>query len=116
LLVASALGVGAGAAVAGTLTTTSATLPGSFFQGGDGDQLNAPGLIDWEGLQADGRVVPTVDPNAPDNIFGPGAKELEPDGWSWATQDNGANPKGANFTDIYRAVDPAPPQGGDAFL
>jgi hypothetical protein len=116
LLVVFALGLGAGTAVAGTLTTTSATLPGSFFQGGDGDQLNAPGLIDWEGLEADGRVVHTVDPNAQDNIFGPGAKELEPDGWSWATKSNGADPKGANITDVYRAVDPAPPQGGDAFL
>jgi hypothetical protein len=115
-LAAFAVGLCAGTAVADTLATTSAPLPGSFFQGADGDQLNAPGLIDWQGLQADGRVVHTADPNAQDNIFGPGAKELEPGGWSWATQDNGADPKGANITDTYRAVDPAPPQGGDAFL
>ena len=116
LLAAFALGLGAWPALAGTLTPTPAPLPTSIFQGGDGDQLNAPDLIDWQGLQADGRVVHTVDPNAQDNIFGPGAEELEPGGWSWATKNNGADPKGGNITDVYRAMDPVPPQGGDAFL
>ncbi len=78
--------------------------------------LNNPPLIDWEGLQADGRVVHTADPNSEDGIFDEGAKELAPDDWSLTTQNGGANPKGANFTDIYRAVAPAAPQGGDAFV
>jgi hypothetical protein len=43
-----------------------------------------------------------------------GGKELNPDGWSFATENGGANPKGANILDIYRAVDH--PTGGDAFL
>jgi len=44
-------------------------LTGSQFQGGDGDQDNAPDLIDWVGMQASGRVGHTPDPNTPDDIF-----------------------------------------------
>ena len=74
VIAAFVLGLGAGPALGGTLTTTSAPLSGSVFQGGDGDRLNAPlhnpPLIDWQGLQADGRVVRTADPNSADGVFG----------------------------------------------
>jgi hypothetical protein len=89
-------------------------LPGSEFQGGDGNQDNAPGLIDWQGLQADGQVDHTSDPQAHDNIFTQGSKELEPDNWVLGTSNGGATPASGNVLDIYRGFDH--PQSGDAFL
>jgi hypothetical protein len=101
-------------ALAFDVTTTARPLPGSQFQGGDGNQADMTGLIDWQGLQADGRVHHTVDPNAVDNIFAGGSKELSPGDWGLTTQNGGANPSSANVLDVYRALDRAP--GGDAFL
>jgi hypothetical protein len=82
-LVGSSL-IGAWTALARSVVTptTPNPLPGSQFQGGDGNQDNAPGLIDWQGLQADGRVGHTSDPQANDDIFAGGTKELEPGGWA----------------------------------
>jgi len=94
--------------------TTPNPLPGSQFQGGDGNQAKAPGLIDWQGLQASGRVGYTFDPQANDNVFAGGTKELEPGGWALTTQNGGATPPQDNVLDIYRAVDRPP--GGDVFL
>ena len=114
-LVVCSLGFGAWTALAQTITTTtSQPLPGSQFQGGDGDQDNATGLIDWQGLQADGQVDHTSDPNAQDNIFHGGSEELLPGEWDLTTQNGGANPSSTNIYDIYRAIDH--PQGGDVFL
>jgi hypothetical protein len=74
LLVVCALGFGAWTADAVTVNTTTQPLPGSQFQGGDGNQDNpSPNpdkLIDWRGLQAGGQVQHTSDPTDPDNIFG----------------------------------------------
>jgi hypothetical protein len=118
LLVACSLIVGVPTALAQTVTVlpTSAPLPGSQFQGGDGDQDDAPavGLIDWQGLQADGRVGHTTDPQANDDIFEGGSKELEPGGWGLTTETGGLTPGKDNVLDIYRAVDHPP--GGDVFL
>ena len=118
LLVACSLIVGVPTALAQTVTVlpTSAPLPGSQFQGGDGDQDDAPalGLIDWQGLHADGRVGHTTDPQANDDIFKGGSKELEPGGWGLTTEAGGLTPGKDNVLDIYRAVDHPP--GGDVFL
>jgi hypothetical protein len=94
--------------------TTPNPLPGSQFQGGDGNQDNASGLIDWQGFQADGRVGHTSDPQANDDIFAGGTEELKPGGWSLTTKDGGAAPPKDNILDIYRGFDH--PQNGDAFL
>lgn len=89
-------------------------LPGSQFQGGDGDQDDASGLIDWQGLQANGRVAHTSDPQANDNVFAGGSEELQPDGWGTTTQNGGSTPASGNILDTYRSVDH--PAGGDVFL
>jgi hypothetical protein len=115
VLVVCSLGFGAWTALAQTITTTTSDpLLGSQFQGGDGNQDNATGLIDWHGLQADGQVDHTSDPNAQDNIFHGGSEELNPGDWDLTTQNGGANPSSANILDIYRTVDH--PRGGDVFL
>jgi hypothetical protein len=67
LLVATCFGLSAPAVFADTLTTTTSPLPGSSFQGADGNQDNVPPVgtptrIDWQSLQADPRLVHTSDP------------------------------------------------------
>jgi hypothetical protein len=118
LLVVCSFGFGAWTALAQTsVTPTSQPLPGSQFQGGDGDQNNAPDLtpplIDWQGLQADGKVAHTPDPQANDNVF-TGGKELSPDSWTLGTQAGGSTPASGNVLDTYRAFEHL--EGGDAFL
>jgi hypothetical protein len=116
LVAAGSLSFGAWTALAQSVTVTATPdpLPGSQFQGGDGNQDNAPGLIDWQGLQADGRVGHTSDPQANDNIFAGGSKELQPGNWGLTTQAGGLTPGKDNILDAYRAFDHAP--GGDVFL
>jgi hypothetical protein len=116
VLLACSLGSGAVMALAGPVTviTTEQPLPGSQFQGGDGNQDDTSTLIDWQGLQADERVEHTSDPNERDDVFGGGAKELEPGGWTLTTENGGANPKKDNILDSYSAIDR--PLGTDVFL
>ena len=114
LFVACSLGFGTWTALAAVVTTTDRPLPGSEFQGGDGDQDDAVGLIDWQGFQASAGVEHTSDPNAQDNVFHGGSKELSPDGWGLTTQNGGSNPASGNIVDFYRAIDH--PVGGDVFL
>jgi hypothetical protein len=45
------------------LSPTTSPLQGSTFQGADGNQENDSPLIDWQRLQADGRVRHSPDPN-----------------------------------------------------
>src|SRR3954454_4169705 len=89
----------AGTASAVTLTPTSCPLPGSNFQGGDGNQQNesakcptandpsAP-FIDWQGVAADSRTLdfnalPDGDPLHPgaDSTFAGGNKETDLTNW-----------------------------------
>jgi hypothetical protein len=108
--------VGAWTALAQSVVTptTPNPLPGSQFQGGDGNQVNALGLIDWQGLAASGRVGHTSDPQTNDDVFAGGDKELEPGGWALTTQNGGATPPKDNILDVYWAVDHPP--GGGVFL
>jgi hypothetical protein len=116
LIVAGAVGYGAWTAWAQSVVTptTPNPLPGSQFQGGDGNQIDAPGLIDWQGLQVNGRVGHTSDPQAQDDVFAGGTEELKPGGWALTTKAGGEAPPKDNILDIYRALDHAP--GADAFL
>lgn len=113
-VVAAALLISLGRAAAIDVTTTTLPLAGSQFQGADGNQDNAPGLIDWQGLRADGRVRHTADPNASDDIFSGGSKEDAPDHWGFTTHKDGSSPSSGNILDSYGATDRG--TGGDAFL
>ena len=100
-------------ALAAVLNPTDQPLSGSQFQGGDGDQANATavGLIDWQGLQADGVSKHISDAN--DNLFGGGDKEGSPDDWTLTTSPGGAPPPaGTSWTRTKRLT----ARRGDAFL
>ena len=51
------------------LPSSSTPLNGSSFQGGDGDQDDAAPYIDWQALQAAGRVVHAPDDSAQDTAL-----------------------------------------------
>jgi uncharacterized repeat protein (TIGR01451 family) len=91
-------------AAATPLPPTSAPLPGSSFQGGDGDQDNAPPRIDWQALQGAGVVEHSPDPNAQDDAFKGGSKEDEPGNWDLTTEAGGVNPAKDNILDAWSAV------------
>ena len=54
---------------AATLPSSPTPLPGSTFQGGDGNQDDTAPSVDWQALQAAGRVVHAPDDNAQDTAF-----------------------------------------------
>jgi hypothetical protein len=116
IAVASALGciaLFAPPATAATLTPSPDPLPGSTFQGADGNQDNAAPNIDWQARQASRRVLHNPDPNARDIAFKAGAKEDEPGQWEFTTEAGGVNPGRANILDAWSSVDPG---GAQAFL
>jgi hypothetical protein len=86
------------------LPPTPDPLPGSSFQGGDGDQDDASPLVDWQELQAAGAVEHSPDPNAQDNAFKGGSKENEPGDWDFSAEAGGVNPGKANIRDAWSAV------------
>jgi hypothetical protein len=93
-------------------------LPGSPFQGADGNQDDAPEGIDWQALQAAGRVHHSPDPNAQDSAFVGGSKEnvpLNQEGtlWDFTTEAGGVDPPKNNILDVWSTFDP---QGPNAFL
>ncbi|HSC04380.1 MAG TPA: hypothetical protein VLC49_13705 [Solirubrobacteraceae bacterium] len=125
LLVFVAASFGAWTALAQVIVpTTSCPLPGSQFQGGDGNQADESAAcpatgslsqwIDWQGLQADGRVGHSVDPNAQDSYFEGGNAVQDPGGWGIRLSADGVSPATDNILDVYDAFDRAP--GEDGFL
>ena len=84
------------------LTPTPVPLPGSSFQGADGDQDDAPPRIDWQALQAAEAVLHVPDPNQRDNAIK--GKELAPGGWEVTEEIGGVNPAKDNIRDAYAAV------------
>ena len=95
------------------LRSTPDSLPGSDFQGADGDQDDAAPLIDWQALQAAARVQHNPDENDEDTAFAGGSKELQPGKWELTTERGGVNPAKANIRDAWSAVDQP---GGDTFV
>jgi hypothetical protein len=100
------------------LPPTDDSLPGSDFQGADGNQVNAAPLIDWQALQAAGLVHHSPDPNAEDSAFVGGSKEnvpLNQEGtlWNFTTEADGVDPPKNNILDAWSTFDP---QGPNAFL
>ena len=76
-------------AFADPLPSSTAPLPGSAFQGGDGNQDDAAPSIDWQALQAAGRVVHAPDDNANDTAFAGGSKILKPGEWDVTIEPGG---------------------------
>ncbi len=113
LLVALAV-VGLGVAPASAqVPSGDGSLPGSTFQGGDGNQDNAAPLVDWQGLQLAGRVRHSPDPNEQDSSFAGGTKELLPGDWQLTAERDGVNPGKDNIRDAWSAVDQP---GANTFL
>jgi hypothetical protein len=103
VLVACAIGATVHAA---TLSPTDAPLPGSTFQGGDGDQTaGGPGLVDWAELETQSRVTAVPDPSGADDAFAGGTKDGSPGDWSFKTVPGGVTPGGTNVLDAYVSVD-----------
>jgi uncharacterized repeat protein (TIGR01451 family) len=107
------LAAGAGVAQASPLARSMAPLPGSSFQGADGDQDDQAQYADWQGFQATGRVAHSPDPNEADSAFVGGSEEDEPGEWDFTTESGGVNPSKDNILDAWSAVDQP---GADTFL
>ena len=73
-------------AAAAPLPPSAASLPGSSFQGADGNETDVPPLKDWQGLAAANRVNHTRDPNDLDTAFKGGSEEDKPGLWDFATE------------------------------
>ena len=100
------------------LPATNFPLPGSNFQGGDGNQANPtagadatnpapfPANVDWQSVV--GSTTPFPDPNLNDTIFtgGDNGKVFDPNHWSFKVQDGGSNPGKNNILDAYDKIDP----------
>ena len=103
--VAVVVALAAPALASGALPRTAAPLPGSSFQGGDGNQASEGGLVDWDALQDAGRVRHNPDANAEDTSFAGGTKEGDPAHWVIGTTAGGVTPGKANIFDAWSAVD-----------
>src|SRR5579859_2862937 len=106
-----------GATRASAFTTpTNCALPGSSFQGADGNESTPtvaeeafctehflPTSSDWHGLA---HVVNSPDPQAQDTMFVGGNKESDPGAWGIITQAGGVTPGKANILSGWSAADP----------
>jgi hypothetical protein len=99
LVLATALIVAVALASAAPLPPSTAPLPGSSFQGADGNQADDSGFADWQ--QRAAGVVHIPDPE-PDSAFVGGSAEDEPGAWDLTT---GGVPNKSNFTNVWGAVD-----------
>ena len=95
------------------LPPTNDALPGSSFQGADGNQAPASPLVDWATLQLAGRVEHSPDPNAQDNAFAGGSKENDPGNWDFVNENGGVSPSQANILDAWSSIDEV---GANTFL
>jgi hypothetical protein len=93
---------------AAQLRVTPGPLPGSSFQGGDGNQADEGG-VDWQTFVTTGRVRHSPDAD-PDSIFEAGTKETAPGEWDLTT---GSVQAKSNILDAWTAVDQP---GADTFL
>jgi protocatechuate 3,4-dioxygenase beta subunit len=76
----------------------AAPLPGSLYDSGDGNQDNALGQ-DWQGAYAAGAV--DESPDANDDCFVGGVKELAPNAWAFNTSAGGCTPGKSNVRVAY---------------
>jgi hypothetical protein len=101
-----------GQASAAELSPSNNPLPDSNFQGADGNQADAAPLVDWQAMEAAGRVRHSPDPNERDSAF-KSSKEDEPGDWAFTVESGGVNPGKANIRDAWSVVDQP---GGSTFL
>src|SRR5215216_1231269 len=99
------------------VSPTNFPLPGSSFQGGDGNQTNPtapmdannpapfPANIDWQQLALSPSLVSVGDPNAQDSTFDTGSHENDPEHWDISTDPGGVTPAKANFFNAWNYVD-----------
>jgi uncharacterized repeat protein (TIGR01451 family) len=103
----------AASAQAVPLSGSAAPLPGSKFEGGDGNQVvDNPLNIDWATALG---VRHFPDPQEDDEIFKGGSKENEPGLWDFVQQDGGSTPGKNNILDAYALVEQSATTG-DTFL
>jgi hypothetical protein len=93
------------------LPRTEQPLPGSTFQGGDGDQNDGGGFVDWQSLDGVGHRAD--EPNQQDSSFTGGSEEQNPGEWGLTTSNGGVSPATDNVRDMWAAVDHP---DGDTFL
>ena len=111
-----ALALGASTAFGFTLERTDSPLPGSNFQGGDGNQEDAATHIDWQALQQLGLVHTKTDLGPGTNLddhFTAGSSEGSPGSWQVTTSGN-LGDASADILNVYHTFTRAP--NGDAFL
>src|SRR3954452_11686986 len=100
------------------LSPTPNPLAGSNFQGGDGNQIDESGHIDWQTLASvppggNGFVQSSTDSTTDDSCFGsPNQKQLNVGGWVYIDCGTGVNPSKDNLLAGWTSVD----QPGDTFL
>jgi hypothetical protein len=84
------------------LPPTTSSLPGSSFQGADGNQNDdaALELIDWQAKQSERSVLHSPDPNEADSAF-TNSKENEPGNWDLTTVAGGVTPGKSNIRDAW---------------
>ena len=87
------------------VTPTSSPLPGSDFQGGDGNQTATALLRDWQSLVGQPGLVTINDPNAQDTTYGTGSHENNPVNWDTLNDPGGVTPAKANFFNSWTYVD-----------
>ena len=90
------------AASAAPLPASSTPLPGSTFQGGDGDQDDEGSSIDWQGLHAGGLVVHSPDVG---EEFAGESKENVPGEWQIISEGPGVTPAKTNILDAWSSID-----------
>ncbi len=97
-------------------TAANCALPGSNFQGGDGNQSTPsvaeetfcnenvrPTSRDWQNLAG---VINSPDPNVNDSTFVGGNKESAPGGWGLTSSGGGVTPGKANILSGWSQADP----------
>src|SRR4051812_7690945 len=118
LVCALTFALGTATASAAFLTPTPDPLVGSNFQGGDGNQADEAGHIDWQTLAQvpqgqNGFVTAQTDSTVHDSCFGsPNQKQLNPGGWVYIDCGTGVNPSKDNLLAGWSSVD----NQGDTFL
>jgi uncharacterized repeat protein (TIGR01451 family) len=86
-------------------TPTPDPLPGSTFQGGDGNQDDTPAWRDWQAVEQTGSFVHRSDRNDQDSAFERGSKEDAPEGWDLGVEAGGVTPSASNIRDAWGTIE-----------
>jgi uncharacterized repeat protein (TIGR01451 family) len=110
-------------AMAGPLNGGAAPLPGSTFQGADGNEstplpgdadfVAPPTRTDWQSFVGSSRLVTSPDPQLQDSEFQNGSHEGDPNHWDLGATAGGVKPDKANVLGAWGVTDPV---SNDTFL